>query len=251
MKTKSTSNRSQRGFTLTEALITMSVVGLVLGMSMTTFMFVMRSMYKDTARLETNANLRHFIAQVSQKTLDASEFYIFKNHEALDGSLNIATDVTDFSTPSFGVDIYHGDCMLLITRVNLDTTSAIRRFRVYYRATTDMNQQAEIRYIESKDFGLESTQTSIPALLNQVNLKANPRPAKSALIVASEVIAKQSIGRPRNAQKTQFYPVFSSEHPTISKTNENVSLNIEIINGKSINNLLSSSSFNYTISPRR
>ena len=48
-----------------------------------------------------------------------------------------------------------------------------------------------------------------------------------------------------------FYPIFSSEAPTITASNESFSINVEFINGTTVNNLLSSSSFNYTVSPRR
>ena len=47
------------------------------------------------------------------------------------------------------------------------------------------------------------------------------------------------------------YPAFSSESPDSTATNGFISINLEFINGTTINNLLSSSSFNYTISPRR
>jgi len=37
----------------------------------------------------------------------------------------------------------------------------------------------------------------------------------------------------------------------MTPTNDSVSINIEGINGSTVNNLLSSTSFNYTISPRK
>jgi hypothetical protein len=37
----------------------------------------------------------------------------------------------------------------------------------------------------------------------------------------------------------------------VTPTNDSVSINVEIINGTTANSMLSSSSFNYTISPRR
>jgi hypothetical protein len=48
-----------------------------------------------------------------------------------------------------------------------------------------------------------------------------------------------------------FYPIFSSESSTATPVNDGVSINVEIINGTTAANQLSSSSFNYTISPRR
>lgn len=237
--------RRQAAFTLTEVMITMTIVAAALAMTMSTVTFVMRSMYKDNERLATNANLRYLISQVSQETLDATEFYIFENYQALDGTVDLATDVTANTTTSFGVTIYHGDCLVLVTRVSLDSAAAIRRIRIYYRPATSPNTEAAIRYYRGTDYGVSSTQTNLITLLNAVNLRTNPQ------ISGSTVIAKRAIGRAKNSARSSFYPVFSSEFPTISKTNESVSLNVELINGSSVTNLLSSSSFNYTISPRR
>ena len=47
------------------------------------------------------------------------------------------------------------------------------------------------------------------------------------------------------------YPMFSTESATQTSTNGFISINIEFINGMTQNDLLSTSSFNYTISPRR
>jgi hypothetical protein len=47
------------------------------------------------------------------------------------------------------------------------------------------------------------------------------------------------------------YPAFSTESPNSTPINGFVAINLEFVNGSTVNNLLSSSSFNYTISPRR
>lgn len=240
-------------FTLVEVMISMSIVTMVLGMAMSTFLFGLRTMYKDTQRLITNANLRYFVAQVSKETIDATEFYIFPYYTSLDGSVDPATDVTTITSNSYGTDVYHGDCLVLVTRVSLDTTAAIRQFRIYYRVVTDSAQEGVIRYFESQDYGSAGALTSgaatpLATLLNGVNLSANPAYAGSG---SNRILAQRSRGRPTASDPNLYYPIFSSELPTLSVTNENVSVNVEIINGSTVNNLLSSSSFNYTISPRR
>ena len=58
-------------------MISMTIVSIVMGMCMSTFLLGLRTMYKDTQRLATNASLRSFMAQVSKETLDASYFYLF------------------------------------------------------------------------------------------------------------------------------------------------------------------------------
>ena len=47
------------------------------------------------------------------------------------------------------------------------------------------------------------------------------------------------------------YPMFSTESASQTATNGFIAINVEFINGTDANNLLSSSSFNYTISPRK
>ena len=248
MNTSAHSHRGRQApaaFTLTEIMISMTVVGLVFAGTMSTFLFGYRMMYRDSQRLATNASLRYFVAQVSKETLDASEFYIFRNYRALDGSVDLTDDVTDYVTTAYGLDIYHGDCLVLVTRINLDATSHVRQFRIYYRVATDPGVEAPIRYYESQDYGEDGTATSLTTLLNQINLRNNPT------TTPSRVLADRSRGRASDSDASTIYPVFSSEFPTLTKTNENVSINVEIINGSAVNHLLSSSSFNYTISPRR
>ena len=85
---------------------------------------------------------------------------------------------------------------------------------------------------------------SIELMLNAVNLNADPNPSGSRQLTA------RAKGR-RIGTTANFYPVFCSEAPTVTATNESFSINVEFVNGTSANNMISSSSFNYTISPRR
>ena len=63
MKTRlPTSRASTRAFTLVEVLISMTVVTMVMTMALSTFLFCLRTMYKDIQRLATNASLRSFMA---------------------------------------------------------------------------------------------------------------------------------------------------------------------------------------------
>ncbi|WP_438482863.1 PulJ/GspJ family protein [Oleiharenicola lentus] len=236
---------SPAAFTITEVMVSMTIVVLTLGMSMSLLTSMTRTMYKDSQRLVTNGRLRYIIAQISQKTIDASEFYIFPSYKSLDGTVDLDNDVTTTTTLNSGVEIYHGDCLVLVTRVTLDVTSAIRQFRIYYRVVANTNSDGPLRYYESRDYGATSTQASLSALLNTINLNSSPS------ISGSVQLSDRVKGRPSNSTRTAFHPIFSSEYPTISQTNENVSLNFEIIKGTTANNLLSTSSFNYTISPRR
>ncbi|MBI2496524.1 MAG: prepilin-type N-terminal cleavage/methylation domain-containing protein [Opitutae bacterium] len=189
---------SAAAFTLVEVMISMTIVTMVLGMAMSTYLFGLRTMYKDTQRLITNANLRYFVAQVSKETLDASEFYIFPYYTSLDGSVDLATDVTAITSNSYGTDVYHGDCLVLVTRVSLDTTAAVRQFRIYFRVVTDSAQEGGIRYFESQDYGSSGALTSgsatpLATLLNGVNLNANPAYAGSG---SNRILAQRSRGRP-------------------------------------------------------
>lgn len=224
----------------------MTVCMLGMGIAMSTFMMSLRTMYKDGARLETNANLRYVIAHFSQETLDSSEFYLFPDYRSLDGSVDLTNDVSGETADPYGTMLRHGDCLVLVTRVNADdTTSYVRQFRVYYRVATSPSTVAPLRYYESADYGASGTATTLTALLNAVNLNSTPS------ISGSRVIAKNTRGRLQDGSLSTCYPVFSAETSSATPNNEYVSVNIEVINGNATNNLLSSSSFNYTISPRK
>ena len=88
------------------------------------------------------------------------------------------------------------------------------------------------------------------AALNAINLYSNP------LLSGTRQLSARTVGRKVPSPYTPYaagdrYPVFSTESPDSTATNGFISINMEFINGSTANNLLSSSSFNYTISPRR
>jgi prepilin-type N-terminal cleavage/methylation domain-containing protein len=273
-----------RGFTLVEVMISMTIVSLVMGLALSTFIFCLRVMYKDSQRLATNASLRSFMAQISKETLDASYFYLFPYYTSLDGSVNLsADDVNPIQYQSIADDDYpqwvaHGDCLVLVTKTSLYRNTDIRQIRIYYRVTTNqatVNAEAPIRYYETADWGegpapnnpdptnANPTLTNghpisgLATALNAINLNANP------LIAGSKLLNARSKGRkvpPSSATGTypngayvsgDLYPMFSTDSPSPTATTGFLSINVEFINGSTINNLLSSSSFNYTISPRR
>lgn len=239
---------SSAGFTLVEILIATTLSVLVMGLTLSVFTTGLRAMYRDLQRLATGAALRSFTTQVAKETLDSTEFYVFPHYQKLDGSVNLSSDVSTLS-PDEGVYQATGDCLVLVTRVSTASdTSNVRQFRIYYRVTTNPDAQAPIRYYESTDYGATGTTTALNTLLNAVNLSANPGLTRSRQVVAN------SRGRARSpvpASAPLYYPIFSTESATPTPTNDSVSINVEIINGTSANNLLSSSSFHYTISPRR
>ncbi len=261
--------RRARGFTLVEVMISMTIVVAVLGMAMSTFLFGLRTMYKDTVRLQTNASLRFFTSQMSKETVDASEFYLFADYTKLDGSVDIddtdgATDMAAPADDGNGTNIAHGDCIVLVTRTSLATGSLVRSFRIYYRVakTADVSCSAPIRYYESQDYGTSGTATALGSLLNAVNLSTN---TSNYVKTGTTITSTSSWARTGDTNRlitttakgkqigttTTYYPVFCSEASTITATNESFSVNVEFINGNSAINMLSSSSFNYTVSPRR
>lgn len=259
-------SRSAAGFTLVEVMISMIIVVSVLGMALSTFLFGLRTMYKDCQRLETNASLRSLMAQVSKETLDASYFYVFPYYTAIDTDVDLTTDpssmiqIEDAADNDYDKWVAHGDCLVLVTRSSQYRTTDIRQIRVYYRLVTDQTQrnaQAAIRYYETADWGEGTSSTSnghpisdLAAELDAINLAGNPNQAGSKQLVAT------TIGRSVPAPYTPFaagdrYPVFSTESPDSTSTNGFIAINMEVVNGTTTNNLLSSSSFNYTVSPRR
>jgi prepilin-type N-terminal cleavage/methylation domain-containing protein len=256
---------NQSGFTLVEILISMSILVLVMALTLGCYMFCLRMMYKDTQRLITNASLRSFLAQISKETLDASTFYLFPYYTKLDGSVNLATDIVVPTGPEIdatGTDydkwITHGDCLVLITKTSTSSPVKIRQIRIYYRLTTDqasVNGYSAIRYYETADWGEDNaaasytnthvfSDTNLVTELNNINLNANPN------LAGSRVINPKSKGRKVPAS-ANLYPIFSTESPEINPSNGFVSINVEFVNGTTNSNMLSSSSFNYTISPRR
>ena len=268
MKTSSPRRRCSAGFTLVEIMISMTIVSIVMAMCLGTFLFGLRTMYKDTQRLATNASLRSFMAQVSKETLDASYFYILPHYTKLDGSVNLSADFSAMSLFNDAADndydkwVAHGDCLVLVTRTSQYRTSDIRQIRVYYRyyggvtpSQAAVNAEASIRYYETADWGEGSAgssngHTNLATELNAINLSSNP------LMSGTRMLASRTVGRLVPAPYTPYaagdrYPVFCSESPDSTATNGFISINLEFINGSTANNLLSSSSFNYTISPRR
>jgi type II secretory pathway pseudopilin PulG len=246
MKTHLPKKSRRAAFTLVEVMISMTVVTTVLAMCMSTFLFGLRMMYKDNQRLATNTNLRYFMAQVSKATLDASEFYIYPSYETLDGTIDSEADLTPAKTDSYGLELYHGDCLVLVTRMSLDEGSTIRQVSIYYRTTSDPNKEAAIRFYEGEDYAkVGGSSDSLDTILNKINLKSKPD------FPGSRQVAARTLGRPKKEDAKDRYPVFCSKAPSISTENDSVSINTEVINGTNANNLLSSSSFNYTISPRR
>ncbi|MDD2764103.1 MAG: prepilin-type N-terminal cleavage/methylation domain-containing protein [Opitutaceae bacterium] len=245
MKNPSRNPGPPAGFSLVEVMVAMSIAVLALGLTLSTFLFGLRTMYKDTQRLATNANLRYFTAHVAKETLDSSEFYIFPTYQSLDGNVNLATDVSALETDAYDTEAAYGDCLVLVTRVSIEATAKVRQFKIYYRVVTDSANAGAIRYYESADYGSSGSSSSLTTLLNGVDLKTTPG------ISGSFVLAKVAYGRARPSPQSGSFPIFSSEAATVSPSNESVSINVEIVNGSNVNNVISSSSFNYTVSPRR
>lgn len=252
--------RRAAAFTVVEVLISMAICTSVLSLAMGTFVYGLRIMYKDNQRLATNASLRSFMSQISKETLDASYFYVFPYYTSLNGSVNLTTGPAslaqseDYTDADYDKWVAHGDCLVLVTKTSQYRTTDIRQIRIYYRVTTnqtDLNSEKSLRYYETSDWGEGTSSTSnghpISALatsLNAINLNSN------ASLSGSKLINARTKGRKIDAS-TNYYPMFSSEAPSASNTSGFISINIEFINGTTINNMLSSSSFNYTISPRR
>ena len=272
MKTSFLRSRRSTGFTLAEVMISMTIVSMVMAMCMSTFLFGLRAMYKDTQRLATNANLRSFMAQISKETLDASYFYLFGYYTKLDGNIDLTADpafmtqINDAADNDYDKWVAQGDCLVLVTRTSQFRTTDIRQIRIYYRVVTAQslvvggvqvgrNGQVALRYYETADWGEGTSRASnghsnLTTELNLINLNSSPT------LAGSRLISSRTIGRTVPSPYTPYtagdrYPAFSSESPDASVTNGFVSINLEFINGSNALNLLSSSSFNYTISPRR
>lgn len=270
------------GFTVVEVMISMTIVVMVLGMTMSTFLFGLRTQYKDTQRLITNASLRAFTSQITKETLDASVFYLFDYYTKVDTSVNLTTDPIfpagpeiDSANNDYDKWIAHGDCLVLVTLTSLYRNTDIRQIRVYYRVTTQqtglnngvtggVNEEAPIRYYETADWGEGTAGASnghlasaIATELNAINLAGNPNRAGSRQLNARSKGRKVPVSPvtltypngPYNAP--DLYPIFSTESPTAVPSDGFISINVEFINGTTVTNMLSSSSFNYTISPRK
>jgi len=278
-------NASSRGFTLIEILISLSVLTSCMALCLSAYVMMSRTMYKDQQRLATNASLRSFMAQISKETLDASCFYLFKDYSKLDGSVVLASDTAtlnqdeDYSDDSYDKWVAHGDCLVLITKTSQYRTTDIRQIRVYYRrqkVQADCNTDAPLRYYETADWGEGTVDTSnghafsdLATYLNAINLNTSTTGVSytdtqagrsyntsAADFSGSKLLSLRTRGRTVPSPYTPYaagdrFPIFSAECATASANGGVISINVEFINGTSSNNLLSSSSFNYTISPRR
>ena len=168
------------------------------------------------------------------------------------------TQILDAADNDYDKWVAHGDCLVLVTKTSQYRTTDIRQIRIYYRLVTtqaERNAEAAIRYFETADWGEGSSGTSnghtnLTTELNGINLSSTPTLTGTRRLVA------RTIGRYVPSPYTPYvsgdrYPVFSSESPDSTATNGFIAINMEIVNGSTTNNLLSSSSFNYTVSPRR
>jgi len=278
------------GFTLIEILISVSVLCSVMAMVLSSFVMMARTMYKDNQRLATNAALRSFMAQLSKETLDASCFYLFDSYKKLDGSVDLLTDPAtlhqdaDYSDDSYDKWVAHGDCLVLVTKTSLYRTTDIRRIRIYYRRAAtqaECNADAPLRYYQTEDWGegdpddndtgTDDTNghpfSSLATYLDAINLNTSTTGANyissgtkynpaAGDISGSKLLTLRTRGRSVPSPYTPYaagdrFPIFSAESGAATASSGYISINVEFINGTTANNLLSSSSFNYTISPRR
>ncbi len=251
---------SDRGFTLVEVMISMAVCVSVLAMALSTFLFGLRTMYKDTIRIQTNAAMRYFTAQMAKETVDASEFYLFPDYKKLDGSVDIA-DIVPITHPTNDLAVIDGsgnasgDCIVLVTRTSLATGGKIKQIRVYFRvvAAANVADTAPIRYYEGQDYdpnndGSGGSSTALTTLLNAINIATNEKYAASG--ATNRQITDAAKGRKSDSTST-YYPMFCSDSPYLTAVNQSFSINVEFVKGNSVINMVSSSSFNYTVSPRR
>lgn len=261
MKTSRPNPRSSAsGFTLVEVMISMAVCCTVLAMAMSTFLFGLRTMYKDTIRIQTNSAMRYFTAQMAKETVDASEFYLFPDYTALDGSTDIAAldsvhTANDLAAVDGTTGQASGDCIVLVTRTSLSTGGKIKQIRVYFRTVTAANvaNSASIRYYEGQDYdpsndGSGGSSTALATLLNGINLNSDIKFAATG--ASNREITSLAKGRKSDTTVT-YYPMFCSDSPYLTAVNQSFSINVEFIKGNSVINMVSSSSFNYTVSPRR
>jgi len=253
------------GFSLIELMISSTIVLLITSLAIGTSLFGLRMMYKDTERLQSNANLRTFISNITNKTVSSSFYYLFPYYTSLDGSVDLINDpsaltqIYNAANDTFDEYSAFGDCLVLVTKTSEFRTSDIRRVRIYYRVTTNQagaNADAALRYYETADWGEGNSTTSnghpvsnLAATLNAINLSTSP------LITGSKLVNSRTRGRLVPSPSTPYvagdrYHIFSTLSPTASRTAGNISINVEFINGTTARNTISSSSFNYTISPR-
>jgi hypothetical protein len=143
-----------------------------------------------------------------------------------------------------------------VTKTSQFRSSEIRQIRIYYRITAsraEVNADAPLRYYETADWGEGTSGASnghplsgLAAELNAIVLSPNPT------LTGSKLINARSQGRRVPSPYTGYtagdaYPMFSTESATQTSTNGFISINIEFINGSTQNDLLSTSSFNYTV----
>lgn len=252
-----TKHRASQGFTLVEVMMAMTILAVVVSMTMSQFLYGMRVLYRDSARAETNANLRRFTSNITRQTLDASEFYLFPYYTALDGNIDLTADKAALTIGADDIYDANGDCLVLITKTTDQTPVKIRRIRIYYRVTTNqttMNADAPIRLYDTGESGTwgenagnTHAYSALKAALDGIVLSSAPT------LSGSTEIYSRTRGRKKTAS-TDLYPIFSSASPSPSSSSDStVSINVEFLNGSNASGqkLLSSSSFNYTISPRR
>lgn len=267
MHNKNKSRRSSAGMTLVEIMVAMTIVVMAVGGALSVFLSGLKMMYKDSQRLENNRTLRSFLSKVSAKAVDSTEFYLLTNYASIDGSIDLSTgdpaswpgssNIAAPTANAYGSNTANGDCLVLISRTNTTSSGQIYAVRVFYRYTTSVSNQAPLRMYEMLFAGGPATGTTatVNTVLNSISINRgvgqySDTVAGTAVATTVVQLADKSIGRIDTVTGTRL-PIFAAEVPYPQPVQENVSINVEVINGINQNDKISSSSFNYIISPRK
>jgi hypothetical protein len=250
MKTSHSINYSKSGFTLVEVMVAGTLCVLVIGMALGTFFAGLRTMCRDTARNATNGTMTDFLRNITTKSLSSTEFYLFPDYTALDGTVNLNTadpacNLSPLSLDAYGKNFARGDCLVLISRMTTDTTANIKSYRIYFRKTTSPNTQAPLWVYEPPPFADPGSTATPTALFNGINLTTLTKTSPYVKQLVDFAIGRQI---PNSSNR---YPIFSADTTCPSPAQADVSINMEVVNGQTTGRILSSSCSNYIIAPRK
>lgn len=146
--------RRQRGFTLVEMLVAVTILGIISAVMMRSFLQVLNIYFYDTAKIQINHDIRTFTASMSENATYANYFKIFPSYTDLSRTTSTLVNPSDpdqgFTTAitsSAVNDGQSGDCLVLVYKDTADDTK-IARLIIYFRSPDPTTHIGPVRIID-------------------------------------------------------------------------------------------------------
>ena len=223
--------RTRRGYTLAEILVSMTIMGLV-GVGMIAFLTQgMKTYYKDRARLMINRDIRSFTSQMDTDAVDANSFCLY-------------TSFTSHADPKLDSGRV-GDYLVLLyydPALTSSGQSMITKLVGYYREVTDttLNTGPVHRFV------IDLTATPIDAKTTPMNtvITNNVTGSASSYPIVTQLAQGLAVSTSGNATVTPALFYNFNNHSVLIDTQIAEALTEKGVTSQTGN------TYNFTVSPR-